>query len=397
MFFSEMINDRQDKISIDYSRFFENKPTFVTYFSQDSYSSTEEPSLDDTVGLLGKESPIKFNKVENFPLFEFEGTENVSEDDTDFGKDTVIEGSAAITPRTLKPLEEDMFIIEHDNDRNIFKVNNVVVDKISGHQFYKIEFKIYKKKEEDILDQIHQEFVTDYENIGSEYKTIVSKSDRIIINNLKNLHNILADFYVKSFIDKDLNCVKIEVEEENTYYYDPIITRFLRDNELLLRTDRKFILENIYLEEIDLKNLTKMFYDIAYKTSLYNYISNGIKGANIEIFDLSYFLMNNSSLTNELGFTGETILISQHGAGTEEIFDSEFRTKIVDNVKYDDDERKMEDIVIGYLNGEINKDNLSSKLENLEIEDDEKSFFFIPIILFIIKTVFNNLTIEKGV
>jgi len=62
--FEDRIIQKLENTVVNYSKFFEGGPFFVTYYSKDLLKSTVQDSIDTSVGILGSDTPLKYNKIE---------------------------------------------------------------------------------------------------------------------------------------------------------------------------------------------------------------------------------------------------------------------------------------------------------------------------------------------
>ena len=123
------------------SRFIETTPTFVTYYHVNPDVTTTDGGFVDVASIIGYRSPIRFNKIDSFPLY---GIEQIvlQLQDTDQGLDTSYEGEAVIVPGSIKPVANDFFIIPYLKEPYMFRVTEIMYDTIMSDNFYKIGFKL---------------------------------------------------------------------------------------------------------------------------------------------------------------------------------------------------------------------------------------------------------------
>jgi len=80
--FQQKIEDYLKKSTEDYSRFFDGRSTFVTYYAKNNVASYHESTLDSAIEMIGSHSPIRYNRIENFILYQFPNLDlNVIEDE----------------------------------------------------------------------------------------------------------------------------------------------------------------------------------------------------------------------------------------------------------------------------------------------------------------------------
>lgn len=196
-----------------YASHLTSTPMFVTYYSKDHFNSTSDSNLHSVSEIVGAESPVEFNKIENVPIYDMSGIDfgtNV----TDFGVEGEVTGSGLIIPDTVIPRVDDYFIITNDNIPVIFKITNVTVDTNNSKQFFQLNFELSAELEDQLNSQSANELVLAGDLESSTKTSIVKKSNFLIIQEL--------EAYVHQFISGF-----------NLYFYDPESSTYLfKDNSL---------------------------------------------------------------------------------------------------------------------------------------------------------------------
>ena len=82
----------------------------VTYYHINGQKTTTDQGYGDVTEILGKESPVKFEKIEDFPLY---GIDQIvlQLSNNDQGLDSEFESDAVVMAGTITPLQNDYFII----------------------------------------------------------------------------------------------------------------------------------------------------------------------------------------------------------------------------------------------------------------------------------------------
>ena len=110
----------EKRLGSQYSIFFDGKtPTFVTYYHINNINSIADSGFLNVENILGPESPIRFQKIESFPLY---GIESIKPDlvDEDEGLNSNFDGEAIALPNTIKPLPNDFFTINYLDNTFLF-------------------------------------------------------------------------------------------------------------------------------------------------------------------------------------------------------------------------------------------------------------------------------------
>jgi len=388
--FNENVLKRLNYSTVDYSKFFEGSPIFVTYYTRNVLSSTEDSTLNTGLAILdsNESSPIKFNKIENFPIFNCTGLSDVMEDLGDFGLETNIDGEGIIIPTLIKPIEEDYFIIPNMDENYIFKINSISPDKISGKQFWKIQFSLVPNKLEDIEKKVVEEYNVDYDKLNSvENKPILSKKEQSTIYLLDMMINNLLDYVTENYFYENMNYISININ--NTEIYDPFLTKFINNNKLLIRTSIKDYMDYIYLSDIKLDVASSVFFsNNEYKKTIFYCLENN----SLDTFDkIGFsFLPQDKDFLNELNFEGKDIILTNYLSPSYKYLDDEFKQKYNNKIYYNQEEMKFEDTLLKVFLTGIDSFNIESirlfveDLKNIDFDYNIKSYYFSIILLFIL-------------
>jgi hypothetical protein len=379
------INNYIKQTNIDYSKFIEGVPTFVTYYKKDSLNSTHDESLDAVVDVVGKDSPVDFKKIEDFPIYGIEAI-SIAIQRGEFGVESEYDSSATILPNTIKPLPEDYFIINYLNTDFLFKITNVDVDKIKNIKFYKITFSLSADEVEQIDQQVSDEFQLIYENIGTDNKTILAKSDAILNDYLIKVYDKFIDIYTRMFLDKRFNIIAFKINDTNIY--NDYLVKFIMDNQLFKR-NRIGIYNSFYIDDVfetsDV-NYFDEFYERAYFYALENRDTSQLQ---IENFRLSlldderfpfyqHYEKYYKSVYDD-SFVNNEEAITPH--------QNVFIYNIKNNILYPDNiEYYLENLIIKFFNEELtlNEELLDSLIE-YDLKPCLSHFLLLPCILFILK------------
>jgi hypothetical protein len=372
--FQNKVEDYLKKSTEDYIKFFDGRATFVTYYSKNNISSFHEATLDAAIEMIGTASPLRYNKIEDFVFYQFPNLDLNLVDD-EMGLSTEIQGEAVIPPNTgMEPLVDDYFILDGLPDRYLFRILKVNFDKISGKNFYKVEFALEFYEEESIEKQVKETFINNYDS----NLPMISKQSATLIDTLNNYSNSIIDFLIENFYYEPLNYFYFTFEGKKVY--DALWSNHVKKNALTLRPTLKELLNSVFLSEINLgKVFTKNFIKGNYSGSIFEFFDERTKISSFSKFNFS--LIGNPLKSNELSFEGETVYVSFPSVEGQPLFDSDFQSKIVSGEVYTDSTHSLENFIILNHNNKINKDNIVAKLEDLDVEETVKSFFLLPYIL----------------
>lgn len=272
----------EEKLNSQYTRFLERPPVFVTYYSINAVESMVDEGFLNIERLLGRNSPIRFNKIEHFPVYGLDQvTPNLNEDEE--GLTTSYDGDLIILPNTIVPNPNDFFIINHIDQNIIFMLTEVNFDTIKSNGFYKVGFSLDKIDYSDVQkleQQTVDRFQCIYKNIGTEDKCLIRNDDYEKMKHFEQKFDDIIKKFFMLYYDQETNSLMFNDGYCNLY--DKYMTHFIMNNKILQNdTDYKTI---TLLNE----DKTKMF-PIEYEKSIYRSIEKKDK---MRLPDNVYFMRN---------------------------------------------------------------------------------------------------------
>lgn len=366
------------------ARFIDTTPVFVTYYHVDMDNTTVDEGFLDVASVIGHRSPIRFNKIENFPLYGMDQIVlNIAEDDQ--GLDTTWDGDGIVLPKTIKPVPNDFFVIPTLKDYYIFRVTNIQYDTVMPDNYYKIEFKleyIDSTKLEEIEKQVLEEHICVLENIGTETNCIIEKSSYQKIKEIEKMYAEIKDLYMAMFYNDRHNVFLCEIED-NKLLYDPLQTYFINIHKLfnnkndlstIILTDqyddpkRKYkYAKSVYkfLETRDMKLLSMFKYTTRPGTSIRESSFRKWHDRNIEVLDTPMVIPDDSN----------------------SIFSRDYMEAIKLNAPV---ESEYASLIQRYLRSEkltIKDISMELDTELIYLNNSIEVFFFTPFIMYIIRDI----------
>jgi len=366
------------------ARFIDTTPVFVTYYHVDVDNTTVDEGFLDVASVIGNRSPIRFNKIEKFPLYGMDQIVlNIAEDDQ--GLDSTWDGDGIVLPKTIKPVPNDFFIIPTLKDYYIFRVTNIQYDTVMPDNYYKIEFKleyIDSTKLEEIEKQVLDEHVCVLENIGTETNCIIEKSSYNKIKEIEKMYAEIKDLYMAMFYNDRHNVFLCEIED-GKLLYDPLQTYFINIHKLfndkndlstIMLTDqyddpkRKYkYAKSVYkfLETKDMKLLSMFKYTTRPGTSIRESSFRKWHDRNIEVLDTPMVIPDDSK----------------------SIFSQDYMEAIRLNAPVESD---YAELIQRYVRGErltIKDINMELDTELIYLNNSIEVFFFTPFIMYIIRKI----------
>ena len=172
----------------DYSTFLQSAPIFVTYYSKDLLKSSYDTTFENVNEVIGADSPVIFNKVNDLPIYSTESASFTTEI-TDFGISGDVSSSFIMIPNTVTPNVDDIFTLFYDNIIKVFVVSNVEIDKYNNLNFYKVSFYLSSSSINDVENQVSKSFRVDFNNIGKSSKPLIEEDSYAIGIDLKVIYN----------------------------------------------------------------------------------------------------------------------------------------------------------------------------------------------------------------
>ena len=392
-----------------YNNFLEGGETYTTYIQQNKITSTDDIGLHNVKNIIGEDSPVYYKQIDNVPMFNLKQLE-VQLENGEFGLETVVTSSATIIPDTIKPLVHDFFFIKNNLGKVfLFEITNVTNDRLDYGQFYNIEFELSRIGDDasSILQQVQEKYVMLFNNIGSNDGAIVKEDVYFIITYIESLIEAYIKKYIEYFYDSTINVATIDIttSERIEYFknvykpciYDKFLIKFIIDNDILANNN---YMCNINLQSfrtlnnIDIHNYEHTIYYYLEKHKLLDeqlrnriqYLPMNPKHTPLYYADHTYmqvFYSNCKEHCNEgLSFY---LLLSSYFIQAVKYNQTEVYTNIAERM------------INEYLNDIYQMDN-TKIMEVLDILNEEnlypnfKEFYFIPIIIYILKQIYKNLT-----
>lgn len=376
----------EERISSKVSRFLDKSPVFTTYFHINVNESTTDGGYKDVEEIVGKRSPVKFQKIEQFPIY---GIDSIvlDLDDADEGLNTNYQGEGVILPNTIKPLQNDYFMISHLDDSYIFRITAIEYDNIRPDNFYKISFKfeyLDKAMEEQLNTQVNEKYTCLLQNIGTENTCLIEESSYQQVQALESMYNEIVTTYKAIFYDQRYNCFIGRFNGGKIF--DPLQSVFINSHKLI---NRKNDLSTILLSEGFADSMRK----IKYEKSIYRFFERRDSKRSQEfrymLFpgmykkDSAFYRWHDEAvqcvdIPTLPNMDGKYILLPNEVANI-------FKLNGPTDSEYIDLMRKF------IRNEEISIYDIPLDLHEalLSLDANEEFFFFTPILMYIIQTVMN--------
>jgi hypothetical protein len=383
-FINDSVFMMEDRLNSQYSRFLDKTPTFTTYYNVNNIESTADSGFQSVERVIGADSPIRYNKVTNFPIY---GIEQIILDlqDEDQGLDSEYDGEGIILPNTVKPLPYDFFIIDYLGKQYLFQVTTISYDTIKSNNFYRIGFKIkYTDNDKNEIEkQVTDKYNCIFTNIGTAEKCLIKEEDVSRLIELNKVYTLIAERYKIFFYNKKYNAFLFNEAEAGklTYnlLYDRYQSEFINSNELF-REKNNYMTCYLTAERKDHRFL------IEYNDSIYKALEMGKIDYNKKyMYRIDYINNPTSIFSVYREHRARDIVL---GRGDNFYVPYELITKIAKNEIVDDDNIVWE-LIIKYFNKGIDSvytiDIDKLRDYNTYMDYNFETFILLPIVLFIIK------------
>ena len=383
----------ENRLNSQISRFLDKSPVFVTYFHINVNETTVDGGFKDIEDIVGNRSPLKFQKIENFPIYGLEPVV-LSIQDNDQGLDTEYSGECVILPNTIKPLQNDIFMINHVKGSFLFRVTEVQYDNIRPDNYYKISYRfewLDDDKVNELNEQVQEKYSCILQNIGTENNCIIKEEYLERIQNIDDMYDDMVSTYKTIFYNERYNCF---LGETNDGYkiYDPLQTIFFNKHKLL---NKKQDYSTTILTEGFVDNKRK----IKYEKSIYRFFERRDLKL-ISTFPYNTFPANYKKDSSFSRWNDKSVIVADIPSTMDmnNAIDL-LSVDLVNSFKYNGPQDskyielmqkfiRKEDVTIYDIPLDLNE-------ELLRLDANEEVFFFTPILLYIIQVVVNDFLKEK--
>ena len=422
-----------------YSKYLDKAPIYVTYYHINEALSRADVGTGNIESELGPRSPIRFNKIKNFPIYNIpELKPDIEYDES--GYDIELDcNDLVILPNTIKPRAGDYFIVSLPGMKEyLFRVNNFRYNTIQSNDFYMIDTDVKDigtdLETKRMHGQVIETYLTVFENIGTQDRCFIKTSNIDYLNGLADLYYKLRDFYKNAFYVRDLNCFTYQTGKWSDtgrpiYRYDMYLESFINHSNIFYDVNSE---ESLVLTPADVVSgdfhftFDMTLFNAILEKSLellrpYCYLTTELITMPYSIFNRLHYVAESVKLfckkkpvssgtdssvnvncpctTGKIG-TGETwydlnplpnCIPTWTLDGAAEYINSEFINMII-NKQIDTDDY-FELIIFNYLH------DISMEIDRKEIidllEKDEHCFQFLPMVIYIIGTMYKKYFVSE--
>lgn len=274
----------------DYAKYYEGTPTYITYYSIDKDSSTEDIGLEAVNSLTGADAPIKYRKISDVKIYGIDALD-VSNEITERGLQSNVSGEFVMRPDSgIVPVSGDFFSFVYTGmEEHLFKINDVQFDKITPNKYYKCTFSLYPYNLDDIYNNIAGNYNVEYNDDGT---AVVEESTSKTNEATKTLIDSMIDKYESMFYDEDMDMFSYYDPTRTKNFWSPYLQHFLHETKCLSRYNRELLTE-IYISDINEPEYPKIYSERAYRNSIFRNIQ--IQNPNVT-FDQTFLAIDSKNL-----------------------------------------------------------------------------------------------------
>jgi hypothetical protein len=223
-------------------RFLDKSPSFcVHYYNISTEISTTELATKTVDSYLGDDSPVRYNKIANFPLFGFPTITSETEYDELLGHNSEgYSGEALILPDIIVPYEGDFFTINVINKLVLFQVNEVRQVNVKAKSHYYISFHLAVQ---DYLPKLERQVISKntaiFTNIGTDERVVLEDGEYLMYLRFKTMYKNIHDYYLDTYFREETTTFEVEAElrkEPGNYikFCNRHLVHFLRSQRILI-------------------------------------------------------------------------------------------------------------------------------------------------------------------
>lgn len=364
----------------------ENTMILCTYFNIDKDKTTTDRGLLDIDEVFGKRSPLRFNKIENMPLFGFSQA-NPENSDENIMEDIVVNGECTIIPSTIVPLQNDCFIIKHLKMNALFQVTSVTYDSMKQDGFYKITYRLMETSQEaiDFMEkQTVENYKCDLDAVGTTVNPIIQKDDFVYKEKLVKMIDDMIECYKSLYYNERHNCFLYNYKDYRLF--DLCGNMFISKHSLMNHENGT----NVIMLHDKINEPKK---ELLYNRSIYKWIE---RDANIDtLHEFKYQLASSQAYIDSSFYkwSEADIMVMIPMSVNFKINNTissfnQNQIKLYDNKEYGNSDYDM--IISKFINGKLSshKDIPLTLGDSLfDLFDDKDTFLLTPIIIYIIRKI----------
>jgi hypothetical protein len=233
------INKYESRLVSPLNKAFTGKTVLINYYQINTNQSPVDKGLGTIDQDVGKNSPLRFNKIIGLPVSMTSQQEINTDGSTVQGVlDISQNGEIIIHQCTIAPNVGDRFMIQHINTIVVFVVTGLDYNGFSPDQSYKLSYTL-EATDSDYYNQLENQVIETYkvklEDFGTDVNPIIKASDYDHIRNLELVRNDMIEMYIANYYNRRHDTI-LYAENLNSYkwyMYDECMREFIKRHSLL--------------------------------------------------------------------------------------------------------------------------------------------------------------------
>lgn len=239
-FKSDQYSAYKERRTSQFTRFLDKTVDFVTYYSINKAISTGSVNNLAADSYIGADSPIRYNKINNMPIYGFPiiGDQNGYDEENAGLTGLDFEGEIIVLQDIIEPVEGDCFILNIFSERYFFRVTEVKQIVLRSKPHYNVSFMVGHP---DYLEQLNKQVVEEYnaifDNIGTQDRVIISANEYDLRKQFEKIYKEISDYYIARFFDPKITMFELSlpmsIRNSLTKYTDKFLIRFMESNRII--------------------------------------------------------------------------------------------------------------------------------------------------------------------
>lgn len=384
---TNLIDSYKSKLNNPYSVHIDKPLIIVDWYNQSEELSSVDEATRDVWSTIGAQSPVRYNIIEDAVVAGMPQL-NVNWNRSDNGLESEeISGDTIVFPNTWVPYPNDYFRVKHIDDHLLFKVTDVTVDTFpNGANYYKVNFEYDKKTTDTIDKQVVGRFKMILDNIGTQYACVIREDIFATADRLDSIYITLQSYYLSCFFKDSLQ--NFIYTHDDTQFYDPYMIEFLKRNDIFSNSEG-FVYIN---HELPLEAT----FPIDYSRSVYHWLE--LRDKDKQFYNRAVGKLIDDCNSIFYARTGEFYQIQFNNlqfAKSIDIMDGDLIYKIRTNITDYSGNDLYKNILIRYFNNQDYTDEELQSLEFLYIDDSKDCFYYIPMIMYCLKSKISDMIKRK--
>lgn len=390
----------------------DKKPTITTYYHINMEKSTMDESLRIPYNDVGRDSPFKYDRIDNFIMYGLERIA-VSLEVGDFGLQSgEISGDCVILPGTIIPTPNDYFEINlatKVDEPWLFKVITVDKDTLdNGSNIWKITYTLEHSNNAEVLELVENKYQMIPANIGTRYTPILRSEKYDLVEGVDAVCSMLKQYFVSLFYKPQVQTF-IFVNYGEDKFYDPYMIEFMIRNDLLAgmtnnSSDYIHVEHKITPIQTFALDYNRTFFKSVEDRDVKHLATAKIDSTADYIDDFGSIFSSRSENYFKMNYyvpTYDSVEMDSVFHNVMETFPKDIIPKISNSDLYTKAEILMNpiyglyNIIIKYFNDILINEDDYHNLESMDFSDGIREFYLLPIIIFCLES-FEKKILETG-